>query len=135
MENLMIMIAGMVWAFLTYKITVCTSRGAVFASASVTLAAGVLLPAIMGVTGTKLATVIACASYGGMISPKWIAKPWELVVIGGLSALVFILAEEAFKGVGGKLGTMAAIACLAWIGIKALVNSVSEKKKAVAAEK
>ena len=41
-----------------------------------------------------------------------------MVFVGLICGSVFILASNAYVGVGGRLGTMAAISGFTWLGIK-----------------
>jgi len=48
-----------------------------------------------------------------------------------ITGSLFIISTSAYKGVGGKLGTIAALACFTWIGIKRVfaASKYSTKEK------
>jgi len=78
-----------------------------------------------------LAVVSTTGAYAGMISKKNVPNIVEMVVIGVFVGTISILAMTTYSGVGGKLGTMAAISCLAWLGIKKVfkIGAVGKKEE------
>lgn len=118
MENLAIIITSILAGVATYYISIKMGKGAVFGSAVVVLVSGVMLPHFIPDIGGKLAVVATTASYAGMVSVKNVPKLWEMAVVGLIAAVLFIFSAPAYIGVGGKLGTIAAIACLSWVGLK-----------------
>ncbi|GFN36125.1 hypothetical protein [Tepidimicrobium xylanilyticum] len=103
---------------LTYFIIFKLNKGPVLASAIVTLASGIILPHFFPEEGVLLATVATTGSYAAMVSRERFPKLTDMIFVGIISGIVFILAEEAFVGVGGRLGSIAAISCFTWLGIK-----------------
>lgn len=105
--------AGLLTRFLTPRL----GRGPVLSSAIVTVAAGLVLPALLP-QGGALVPVAACASYGGMTAENRLDKLWQMVVALSLSAVLYVASAAIFNGIGGKGGTIAAVAVTAiWGGI------------------
>lgn len=118
MEELMILTTSVIAGVATYLVSHILKKGAVMASAIVTLVAGLVLPFFFPLTGSVMATVAACSSYAGMISLENALNFVEMAVISLLTGILFITAINAYPGIGGRLGTMAAISCFAWLGFK-----------------
>ncbi|HHT72845.1 MAG TPA: hypothetical protein GX008_03930 [Firmicutes bacterium] len=85
------------------------------ASAIVALVAGLSLPYVHG-EGTYLAAVCTCASYAAMSSEETIGRPSQMAIVSGLSGLIMYIAQNCLVGVGGRLGSCAALAVLAFAG-------------------
>ncbi len=111
METIMILLVALVAGVLTYYINHYLNKGPVFASALVALLAGLLLPKLF-VYGSTLAVVATCASYAGMSAKTRITTIWEMGIGALLSGVIFIAADKALAGHGGRLGTIAAIAVI-----------------------
>lgn len=126
MEEIIILIISILAGITTYIVSNILKRGAVIASAIVTLTAGIILPYFFPVIGNTLTTATACASYAGMISVENALNLWEMTVISLMTGILFIAASSAYMGIGGKLGTIAAISCFAWLGFKKVFVGVDE---------
>ncbi|MCR3921180.1 MAG: hypothetical protein NUK65_01525 [Firmicutes bacterium] len=113
----------------TYYIGNIMKRSSVLGSALVVLASGIVFPSLFGPIGSTLAVVAATASYAGMVSKENVTSLFEMVLVGAITGLIFIAATPAFLGVGGKLGTIAAISCLSFRGLKQVLFSLSAKMK------
>lgn len=118
MINLIIIITSAVSGILSYQLSNKFKKGPVFGSAVVTLASGVLFPLLVPEFGDKLMVAAACASYAGMAAKKLVPSSLEIGFISALSGILFILASNSYTGVGGRLGTIAALSCFAWMGLK-----------------
>ena len=118
MENILIMITSMLAGIATYAITNIFNKEAVLASASVTLTSGIILPLLFPTFGTTLMVVAACASYAGMVAVKNVPKLWEMVIVSSITGSLFIISSSAYSGIGGRLGTIAALSCFTWLGFK-----------------
>jgi len=130
MENIMILIVSILSGIATYTISNRLKKGGVFASASVTLISGIVFPYFFPEIGSNLMVVAACASYAGMVSVKNVPKLWEMVMVSAIAGSLFIVFNSAYQGVGGRLGTIAAISCFTWIGFKKVFpNSKLEKNE------
>lgn len=118
MEQIIILIISVVAGVATYIVSHILNRGAVIASAIITLISGLMLPYFFPLIGGGLATAAACSSYAGMISLENALNPFEMALISLMTGILFIAARSAYIGIGGKLGTIAAISCFAWLGFK-----------------
>lgn len=126
MDNLAIIITAILAGVATYAISVKLEKGAVFGSAIVVLVSGLFLPHFFEM-GTTLAVVATTSSYAGMVAAKNVPNLKEMAVVGFIAGVLFILVQVPYAGVGGKLGTIAAIACLSWIGLKKVYVTVFSK--------
>lgn len=125
MENILIIIVSIIAGMATYYISVIMGKGAVFGSAIVVLISGLLfryLEAENMIAVSGLAVVATTATYAGMVAQKNVADLKEMAVVGTITALLYIPSVNTFAGVGGRLGTIAALACFTWIGIKKLLG-------------
>jgi len=118
MSNISIIIVSIIAALATYYISINMGKGPVFASALVTLISGIIFPYFFPEGGGTLAVMGTCASYAGMVANTKFPKIWEMVFVGLIAGLVFIVTTNAYVGVGGRLGTIGAISGLSWLGIK-----------------
>ncbi len=133
MENIIILFVAVLAGIASYTISITMNKGAVFGSAVVTLISGIVFPHFVPTIGAKLAVVATCASYAGMVAVKNVPKLWEMAIVSFIAGGLFILSATTYVGVGGKLGTIAAIACFTWIGCKKVyeVSKVSNNQKTV----
>ncbi|HHT50184.1 MAG TPA: hypothetical protein GXZ78_01770 [Eubacteriaceae bacterium] len=134
MDNIAILIAGIIGSVGSYWISLYLNKGATMGAALMTLLSGLVfpnLPFIEPALGATLAVVSTTGAYAGMISKKNVPNIVEMVVIGVFVGTISILAMTTYSGVGGKLGTMAAISCLAWLGIKKVfkIGAVGKKEE------
>lgn len=118
MDEMIILTISVVSGIATYVVSHILKRGAVIASAIITLVAGLILPYFFPSIGNTLATAAACSSYAGMISIENALNLLEMSVISLMTGILFIAATSAYIGIGGRLGTIAAISCFAWLGFK-----------------
>lgn len=118
MENIMILIVAIIAGMATYVIANILNKGPVFASAVVTLISGIIFPHFFPLIGSTLMVVAACASYAGMVAIKNVPNLWEMVIVSSITGLLFIIVSTSYVGVGGRLGTISALACFTWIGFK-----------------
>lgn len=126
--NIILVITGIIAAYLTYYISIELKKGAVFASAIVTLTAGLLMPRIF-IEGNLLAAVATCSSYAGMVSKDKFNSAKDMIYVGFICSLIFIITLDAYVGVGGRLGTIAAIAGFSFLGMKRYLNKHLESKQ------
>ena len=67
--------------------------------------------ALIGLLGAlafpKHSVPLYCGSFVGMSSAALLASPMELYVAGSIAGVVYLIAEDALNGFGGKLGTIA----------------------------
>ncbi len=103
-------------AITTSLITVRLGHGPVVGSAVVGLVAGVVcLP--VGTAGDTIAAVAFCGSFVGMATPERIPGLGAMLFAGATSGAVFVETVPYFVGLGGKLGTIAFVACLVTAGV------------------
>ncbi len=126
MEELSILIISVVAGMATYIVSHILKRGPVIASAIITLVSGLILPYFFSTMGVILATAAACSSYAGMISLENALNLLEMAVISLMSGILFIVTMSAYPGIGGRLGTIAAIACFSWLGFKKVFVGLNE---------
>lgn len=126
MEEVIILIISIAAGMATYIVSNILKRGAVIASAIITLVSGLMLPYFFPLMGGVLATAAACSSYAGMISVENALNLLEMAVISLMTGILFIAARSAYAGVGGRLGTIAAISCFAWLGFKKVFVGIDE---------
>ena len=119
-----ILLVAVLATSLTYTIIFKLKKGPVLASALVTLTSGLLLPYVFPEKGVLLATVATAGSYAAMVSKDKFPRLLDMVFVGLICGLVFILTQEVFVGVGRRLGSIAAISCFTWLGIKKAKNKV-----------
>ncbi|CAK7046498.1 hypothetical protein ACF3M2_07675 [Tissierella carlieri] len=126
MEEVIILIISIAAGMATYIVSNILKRGAVIASAIITLVSGLMLPYFFPLMGGVLATAAACSSYAGMISVENALNLLEMAVISLMTGILFIAARSAYAGIGGRLGTIAAISCFAWLGFKKVFVGIDE---------
>lgn len=126
MLEIQVLAVSVIAGLATYFVNNRIKRGAVIASSIITLAAGLILPHFFPTTGQLLATAAACASYAGMISVENALNSLEMAVISLMTGILFIAATGAYVGIGGRLGTIAAISCFAWLGFKKIFVGIDE---------
>ncbi len=109
-------------AVATVVVSVHLGSGPVAASGLVGVVAGVGFPLLVPALGGTLAAVAFCASFVGMSSAKRLTTP-QVAVAGAICGLVFLAVTPALEGAGGKLGTIAFIACLATVGARRVLEA------------
>ena len=127
MKLFLLILTSVLSGILTYAISHILKRGGVIASAIVTLSSGMLLPYFFPSIGTELAVAAACASYAGMISLENAVNLLEMALISLLTGILFVAASTAYPGIGGRLGTIAGIACFSWLGLKKVYIDVAKR--------
>lgn len=121
-------LTSVIAAVVTYLVNVKLGKGAVVASALVSLAGGLVLPAAFQATGAALATVCMCASFAGMSSKARISNEGLMAIAGVLVGLVFVYGSPYLGGAGGKLGTTAFGSVVAVNALAKVAHTLSGKK-------
>lgn len=98
-HSLLTFISLLCGAGIAYWISEHLSLGPVAGSALVGLLGALIFP--------QYNVPIYCGSFVGMSSAALLASPAELLLAAGIAGVVYILAEDALIGFGGKLGTIA----------------------------
>ncbi len=127
MNELIILATSVLAGMATYFVSIILKRGAVIASATITLISGLLLPYFFPSMSGTLVTAAACASYAGMISVENALNVFEMAIISLITGILFIAASSAYAGIGGRLGTIGAISCFAWLGLKKVFLDIERK--------
>lgn len=131
-DYIVMLIVSVAAAMASYYINIIMNKGAVFGSAVVVLISGIIFPHFLPEIGSKLAVMAATGSYAGMCSTAKFSKLEEMIPVGIITGFIFNSVPLAYDGVGGKLGTIAAISCIAWMGIKKVFNiSFDSKEKSL----
>lgn len=121
-------LVSVIATFVTYYISLHLDKGPVFASAVVTLFSGILFSYIIPEWGVELGAVAACGSYGAMVSRDKFPQISDMIFVGLLCGVIFVLTEDVFVGVGGRLGSIAAIAGFSLLGFKAIKRKLIANK-------
>ena len=108
----------------TLVVSVRLGHGPVVGSAVVGLVAGVVCPPLFA-AGDAIAAVAFCASFAGMATPERIPGIGSMLLAGAVSGIVFVGAVPYFVGFGGKLGTIAFVACLVVAGMRSLALALA----------
>jgi hypothetical protein len=112
----LVLVAG-VAAAVTFVVSIRLDHGPVVGSAVVGLVTGLLAPALLP-AGGQVAAVAFCASFAGMVSPDRLPTAEVTFVAGLLAGGLYVGTMPYLAGFGGKLGTIAFVACLATYGAR-----------------
>lgn len=129
MNDLVIVLTGVMGSVLTFYVSTQLKQGAVRASALLSLIVAMffyIFPLILNsYLTTHIPLVFIGTSFIGMVSTKTNVKYFQLVLAGFLFSLIYMHKGDVFSGYGGALGTLAGIALLTSFGFSALVSNVS----------
>lgn len=110
--NLQVVVISLAAGLLTWNLNHHLKRGPVLASAVVTLVAGLLLPKLFPQNAVPFCAMAACASYVAMSATARLRGWSETILALLIAAILFLVTGTVFVGVGGKLGTIAAIGAM-----------------------
>lgn len=127
MTEIYIIIVAIIAGLSTYIISCILNKGPVLASAVVTLISGLFFSIFFKEIGGLLAGVGACASYAGMIESKRVGSILNMAFVSILTGIIFIIVNSAYVGIGGRLGTIGAVACFVWLGIRSVIYKILKK--------
>ena len=119
-----LVVVAAIAAVATLVVSVRLGHGPVIGSAVVGLVAGAICPPLFA-AGDAIAAVAFCASFAGMATPERIPGPGAMLFAGATSGAVFVGAAPYFVGFGGKLGTIAFVACLVTAGVHSIGRSLA----------
>ncbi len=102
---------GLLWGFLGHMLRQKTKLSVVAVSSLLTLVAALVWPQVFA-DGYVYALICTAVSYVMMSSSHRLAKLWETLLVSGICALVVFLGQDVLVGVGGRLGTLAALSVL-----------------------
>lgn len=105
-------IAVAIGALATFVLSVDAGLGPIVASAAVGLVAGLAVP--------RIGPQVYCGSFVGMASPAVFGSLEAVALAGAIAGVGFVATTASFGGVGGKLGTVAMVGCLAAAGLLGL---------------
>lgn len=126
MEEIIVLLISIASGMATYLVNNILKRGPVIGSAIITLVSGIMLPHFFPSMGTTLVTAAACSSYAGMITVENALNIREMAIISLMTGILYIAANSGYIGIGGRLGTIAAISCFAWLGFKKAFIGIEE---------
>ncbi len=133
LQALLITIAiAALWGFGGFWLRQHTQLTVVEVSALLALVAGIALPWIFPATGVFLATVCTAVSYAAMCSDARAGSYGDMVIISIICGIINYFGQSILAGVGGRLGTSAAISVLLYLTIKKVFTSGSSKGAAKA---
>ncbi|GHC48800.1 hypothetical protein [Ulvibacter litoralis] len=116
MNDIIIILTGILGATLTFYVSKRLNQGAVRASALLSLLVGLffyVFPNLLNDYLTKnIQIVFIGASFIGMVSSKN-GSYTRLIVAGSIFSVIYINKSSFFDGYGGAIGTLALIALLA----------------------
>ena len=132
MEQLIIIITGMLSASLTYLVNNKYNQGAVRASAGLSLIVGLFFyffPDLLSVYLTKnIPLVFIGATFIGMVSSKVLQHIILIAIAGFVFSIIYLNTSHFFKGYGGALGTTAAISVLVSLSLALVAKSKRIKR-------
>lgn len=99
-----------------------TSLTVVELSALLALVAGLVLPRIFS-EGAFFALVCTAVSYTAMSSSERVMGYGEMLIVSVICALILNLGQNVLVGVGGRLGTAAAVSVLVFLGGRIFITS------------
>jgi len=70
-----------------------------------------------------------------MVNSKNVPNILHMAAIGVINGIIFIIALPSYVGVGGKLGVIAAISCISWLGARELYKKFFIKDNHMQKEK
>lgn len=110
-NSFLVLLVTVTGALLSYILNVYLGLGAVVAASVVGLIGSSLVK--------KYAGPIYCGSFVGMVSPEVLHDFTHVLLASFIAGVLYILSQEVYKGVGGKLG---AIAFSSWILLSMFSN-------------
>lgn len=122
-------VIALVWGAAGFWLRQNTKLSVVEVSALLALTAGLVLPPLFE-QGALFALTCTAVSYVAMCSPQRCCSYKDMLTISGICALVIYAGQSVLVGVGGRLGTSAAVSVLICILIRKLLNLDQEPKAA-----
>ena len=109
---------GLLWGLLGYTLRQKTKLSAVAVSAWLTLVAALVLPRVF-TEGYLYAVICTAVSYVTMSSTDRLGQLWETLTVSAICALLVFFGQNVLAGIGGRLGTFAALSVLVFAMPKA----------------
>lgn len=107
-------------AVATYYINKINQTGTILASSFVGILAGLILPVVYPNAGVNYAVAAFCGSFVGMTVIDRLSTEFYLYLTSLMGAIIYFFSQSNFIGLGGKLGTTAFSAIIAWWGLMQL---------------
>ncbi len=124
-----IVLVTVIAAETSYVVNTRLKHGAVMGSGIVSVAGGLILPALFPEIGGTLAVACACGSYAGMSTRARIPNEWVMAVAGVIAGLMFVWGAPCIGGIGGRLGTIAFGSVIAiWSSIRICERFVAKQE-------
>jgi len=120
-------ILGLSWGFAGHTFRQKTKLSAVAVSSLLTLAAALILPG-MFVDGPLFALICTAVSYVTMSSTERLNRLWETLMVSAICALVVFFGQNLLVGIGGRLGTFAALSVLIFTVPKAHKHLITGRR-------
>lgn len=102
---------ALLWGLMGSVLRHKTKLSSVAVSALLTLLAALVLPKLF-VNGHLFALICTAVSYVTMSSTERLAKVWETLTVSVFCALAVYFGQNLLVGIGGRLGTFAALSVL-----------------------
>ncbi len=133
MNNLIIILTGIIGSTFTFYVNHQLKQGPVRASALLSLLVGLFFfsfPDLLNTSLTKnIPIVFIGTSFIGMISSEAQKHYGQLAIAGLLFSIIYTNKNNLFEGFGGALGAMAFIALLASLTFSFTFSKVIQKVK------
>lgn len=107
-------VLGLLTGFLGHTLRERTNLSGVAVSAWLTLVAALLLPRVFA-EGHFFAIICTAVSYVTMSSADRLEKMWETLTVSGICAIVVFFGQGILVGIGGRLGTLAALSVFVFL--------------------
>ncbi|MBQ4915898.1 hypothetical protein J8L85_15690 [Maribacter sp. MMG018] len=135
MNYLIIIVTGILGAWLTFFVSERLKQGPVRASAALALIVGLFFycfPELCNAYLTKnIPIVFIGTSFIGMVAPRARGNYIRLAVAGGLFSIIYFYKGHFFEGYGGALGALAFIALLSAMGFSVIISRSFLLKKGI----
>lgn len=102
---------ALLWGLMGSVLRHKTKLSSVAVSVLLTLLAALVLPRLF-VNGHLFALICTAVSYVTMSSTERLAKVWETLTVSVFCALAVYFGQNLLVGIGGRLGTFAALSVL-----------------------
>lgn len=120
-------IIALLWGAAGFWLRQNTKLSVVEVSALLALTAGLVLPPLFS-EGTLLALTCTAVSYAAMCSSDRCCSYRDMLFISFLCSLVIYFGQGVLVGIGGRLGTSAAVSVLLCLVIKNLLHLDGSKE-------
>lgn|SRR5690554_7789717 len=102
---------GIIMFYLRYKLELTSVQ----ASAWIVLAAGIL--AFVIDINSEFVAIVTCVSYAAMANKKIVCNYRQIACLAAVTTILYLLLQNTLIGIGGRLGSFAAISVFVLIGL------------------